>query len=78
MLLTLDEPDEEYESEAHTVNFDGDYVFTDGKWAGMVFHPYTAEELPALAPHGRVHILDAAGGFTVAIEKAKGGSHADS
>ena len=77
VLLTLDETDGEYESEAHTVNADGDYLFTDGKWAGMVFHPYAAQELPALAPDGRVHILESDGGFTVAIEKAKGDSHAD-
>ena len=33
ILLTLDGLDEE-----------GDYQFTEGKWKGMVFHPYSAEE----------------------------------
>ena len=39
VLLTLDHSDEEYESENHIVSDDGDYIFTDGKWQGRVFHP---------------------------------------
>jgi hypothetical protein len=26
------------------VTEEGDYQFTEGKWKGMVFHPYSAEE----------------------------------
>ena len=69
LLLTLDAPDEEYRSRAHEVNVDGDYLFTDGKWSGMVFHPYAADDLPTLAPGMCVRILDADDGLTVAVEK---------
>lgn len=44
ILLTLDGLDEEYQKEPHTVTEEGDYQFTEGKWKGMVFHPYSAEE----------------------------------
>lgn len=67
ILLTLDSLDDEYCSEPHTVNTDGDYVYTAGKWLGMVFHPYTQQELqeilPADAPyetkeqHGELTVL---------------------
>lgn len=50
LLLTLDPLDREYETEPHTVNSDGDYVYTAGKWRGMVFHPYTARELRGSLP----------------------------
>ena len=46
VVLTLDRTDEEYEREPHTVNGDGDYLFSDGKWKGMVFHPYSEEQIP--------------------------------
>lgn len=48
--MTLDALDREYETEPHTVNSDGDYVYTAGKWRGMVFHPYTARELRGSLP----------------------------
>ena len=41
---------EEYENEKHIVSDDGDYIFTDGKWQGMVFHPYSEEEIKQLLP----------------------------
>lgn len=44
--------DEEYRTEPHRVNADGDYVYTAGKWKGMVFHPYTAETVRAIVPGG--------------------------
>ena len=69
VLLTLDAPDAEYETEPHEVNSDGDYLFTGGKWEGMVFHPYTAAELRDLSPEHDFKIIDASGGLTVAIEK---------
>lgn len=50
VLLTLDRSDEEYENEKHIVSDDGDYIFTDGKWQGMVFHPYSEEEIKQLLP----------------------------
>ena len=68
-VLTLDRSDAEYEAEPHIVSPDGDYVYTGGKWAGMVFHPYTTAALEALTQGLPYHILDAAGGFTVAVEK---------
>lgn len=49
LLLTLDGRDAEYDSEPHTVNADGDFLYTGGKWNGMVFHPYTPEEIGSLA-----------------------------
>lgn len=52
LLFTLDGLDREYEEEAHTVNGDGDFLFADGKWDGMVFHPYTAQEAAQLIPSG--------------------------
>ena len=69
LLLTLDATDAEYEAEPHAVNADGDYLFTGGKWQGMVFHPYTAATLGVLSPENDHRILDASGGLTVAIEK---------
>ena len=50
VLLTLDHSDEEYESENHIVSDDGDYIFTDGKWQGMVFHPYDEREISQILP----------------------------
>lgn len=52
LLLTLDHPDNEYKTEIHTVNCDGDYLFTEGKWDGMVFHPYDKQELLQMIPAG--------------------------
>lgn len=50
VVISVDHTDEEYETQPHFVNDDGDYVFTRGKWEGMVFHPYTHEELGRLVP----------------------------
>lgn len=50
VVVTLDALDEEYEAEKHVVNADGDYVYTAGKWQGMVFHPYTMQEVKELVP----------------------------
>ena len=52
IVITLDHPDEEYETEPHIVNADGDYVFTAGKWEGMVFHPYSEQEVMEMIPAG--------------------------
>ena len=52
VIVTVDFADEEYKAEPHTVNQDGDFCFTAGKWSGMVFHPYSAEELQEIMPEG--------------------------
>lgn len=71
VLFTLDSLDEEYETEPHRVNADGDYVFTDGKWKGMIFHPYTREEIGEMIPTGvRCEILDSDGELTVLLQKS--------
>ena len=54
IFITLDHLDSEYETETHTVNCDGDFVFTDGKWDGMVFHPYSEQELMQMIPSGAI------------------------
>ena len=69
LLLTLDAADGEYESAPHAVSPEGDYVFTDGKWRGMVFHPYTPEDAAALFPGCALRLLEASeAGFTAAVE----------
>ena len=70
VLITLDPPDEEYETETHIVNEDGDYVFTDGKWNGMVFHPYSQEEVYEIIPVGTMcEITNNHGELTVLLRK---------
>ena len=70
VLFTLDPLDEEYETETHIVNEDGDYVFTDGKWNGMVFHPYSKEEVYEIIPAGTMcEITDNHGELTVLLRK---------
>ena len=54
LLITLDSLDSEYETEHHTVNDDGDFLFTEGKWNGMVFHPYEGGEIHHLIPSGGI------------------------
>ena len=70
VLLTLDGTDEEYESEPHTVNADGDHLYTAGKWAGMAFHPYDADGVRRLTG-GRGRLIGQADGHgvLVALEK---------
>lgn len=68
VLLTLDAMDADYAAQPHTVSADGDLLFSGGKWDGMVFHPFTPEEILSLAPTGTVRILSDVGGFTVAME----------
>ena len=70
VLFTLDSLDEEYETETHIVNADGDYVFTDGKWNGMVFHPYSQEEVYNIIPTGVMcELTDNHGELTVLLRK---------
>jgi len=70
VLFTLDSLDEEYETETHIVNSDGDYVFTDGKWNGMVFHPYNWDEVCEIVPSGvKCEVADHHGELTVLLRK---------
>lgn len=70
VIFTLDSLDEEYETEMHIVNEDGDYVFTDGKWNGMVFHPYSQEEICEIIPTGLTHqVTGNQGELTVLLRK---------
>ena len=50
VIYTLDFSDEEYDREPHDKNGDGDLVYTNGKWDGMVFHPYSFEEIVEILP----------------------------
>lgn len=61
ILITLDHLDCEYETEPHAVNCDGDFLFTGGKWEGMVFHPYSEQEVPQLIPSGAVFQVEGSG-----------------
>ena len=68
ILFTLDSLDEEYLTEPHEINADGDYVYTGGKWNGMVFHPYTADAARELVPNGTTcTITDDSGSLTVEL-----------
>ena len=70
VLFTLDSLDEEYETQPHTVNADGDYVFKAGKWNGMVFHPYSQEEVYEIIPAGTMcEITNNHGELTVLLRK---------
>lgn len=70
LLVTLDCTDEEYETEPHTVNPDGDYSFISGKWEGMVFHPYLESEIPQLLPSGAIYQIENNNGeLTVILKK---------
>ena len=49
---------------------DGDYVFTDGKWNGMVFHPYCQDEVYELIPDGMTHeISEGNDSMTILLKK---------
>lgn len=72
IIFTVDFPDEEYQGEPHTVNDDGDYIFTSGKWQGMLFHPYTEQDLPEIFPsEADHHIIQQNDGFYVVLTKTK-------
>ena len=70
ILFTLDPLDEEYEAEPHRVNGDGDYVYTDGKWEGMIFHPYNRETVYDIIPADvKSEIIDGDGEMIVLLRK---------
>lgn len=70
ILFTLDSLDEEYKTELHSVNTAGDYVYTDGKWKGMVFHPYNRETIYEIIPTGvKSEIIDSHADLTILLRK---------
>lgn len=70
VIITLDSLDSEYESEPHEVNTDGDYLFTNGKWKGMVFHPYNEREIKEMIPIDAIYRIDCNDGeFAVKLKK---------
>ena len=72
VIVTLDPLDEEYRTEPHRVNLDGDYVYTAGKWNGMIFHPYTVETVRTVIPEGTLcEITDTGGELTVLLKNAE-------
>jgi len=74
VLLTLDGTDREYEAEPHERNVDGDYLYTGGKWEGMVFHPWSPDELACLTQGCETEIRPSpGGGYTLVLEKRRAG-----
>ncbi len=70
LVLTLDSLDPEYETEKHTVSADGDYLYTEGKWKGMVFHSYSESQISKLTPFGSpIAQKTTPEGFQIIIEK---------
>lgn len=52
----------------HAVNADGDFVYTGGKWTGMVFHPYSREEIMQIIPPSvRREIMEDGDGFLAVL-----------
>lgn len=70
VIFTLDFPDEEYGKEPHEKNIYGDFVYTSGKWAGMVCHPYTCEEIKQILPEtAKYRIIQEVDHFVVTLRK---------
>jgi len=70
VVLTMDKTDDEYESEPHEVSRDGDYLYTAGKWKGMVFHPWSQSGIDRLMRGYDSEILEASGNrYTLALKK---------
>ena len=70
ICFTLDAMDEEYETEPHIKSDRGDLIYTQGKWAGMVFHPYTSREILQILPEkASYQIRENADHFTVILSK---------
>lgn len=70
VLFTVDFLDEEYQAEPHSINADGDYLYTGGKWKGMVFHAYTAETVRELVPAGTAcEVMDDHGELAVLLRR---------
>lgn len=50
LLLSFDLPDVEYTDTPHTLLPDGSFLYTAGKWDGMIYHAFTEPVLRALLP----------------------------
>lgn len=73
IVFTLDYPDEEYGREPHERNGDGDLIYTGRKWAGMVFHPYSYEEIAQILPEAADYVIKQGGDhFLITLQKQKG------
>lgn len=73
VVFTLDYPDEEYDREPHEMDGDGDLIYTSGKWTGMVFHPYSYEEIVQILPEAAKYaIRQSDDHFLIALQKQKG------
>ena len=53
----------------HMGKKDGDFLFTEGKWEGMIFHPYNQEDIMELIPDGAISNIEF--GEEIRIELAK-------
>ena len=70
ICFTLDAIDEEYLTEPHIQNDQGDLIFTGGKWTGMVFHAYSRQEITLLLPvEAAYQINESADHFAVVLSK---------
>ena len=70
VIVTVDSLDEEYVKEPHIVDDEGNYCFTEGKWKGMVFHPYDENELHEIVGDSAEHYISALGdGFMLVCRK---------
>lgn len=79
IIMTLDSTDDEYERTPHDINNDGDYIFTEGKWNGMVFHPYTKENMTKLIPKNTeiIELTDDEGIIAILQRKSSSGIKPD-
>ena len=59
VIVMVDSLDEEYVTEPHIVDDEGNYCFTEGKWNGMVFHPYDENELRDIVGDNVEHHISA-------------------
>ena len=70
VIVTVDSLDEEYVKEPHIVDDEGNYCFTEGKWNGMVFHPYDENELHEIIVDSAEHYISTLGdGFMLVCRK---------
>lgn len=70
ICFTLDTIDDEYRTEPHIQNDQGDLIYMEGKWAGMIFHAYNRQEIPKLLPaETDYHIEESSDHYTVILSK---------
>lgn len=72
ILLTLDYPDDEYLTEPHDINIDNDYIYTKGKWEGMIFHSYNKDSVNEIIPSDiKYDIIELQDKLIIYIKKTK-------